>query len=363
MSKKNVSYLLSVCAVVSGFIPLSAGAISVSTGTTGSTAGSVSSAQRAGANSTLEKALNTSFDKKDVAVDSSANTDVDANLGRYHRDFYPKVNVGGETKVENSVRLNSSSNDDKSDEGDNRDADKKDKNEGDKNDDKEDMSNKDNRGRWVSWFSRFFGRVNGDIKISITDEREHATSTIINWKTNEETKGKVYFSSNASLSSTGTTTGLSVVENVDFSLQHTSTLSNLSVNTKYYYFIEYQGRDGKVLRSKVYDFKTKAIVNVDVTAPRILFSTALNVNSTSAHIIWVTNESSNSKIWFSKSAGVSTTSTTTASVKSSNSMSVFHSLTLSELEKNTKYFYVVGSTDASGNIVYSTEASFTTSSE
>lgn len=359
MSKKNVSYLLSICAVVSSFVPISAGAISISGMTSGE--GSVSSGVRAGANSTLETAINTSFGKGGVAVDSDVNADVNANLGRYHRDLYPNANIGGETKMENSVRLNSSSNDnsddDESNKENNKDGDKK-----DKNDNKEErkLEDKVNRGAWVSWFARFFGRAKTDINISVVAERENATSTTISWKTNAETKGKVYFSSDVSLLKTGTTTGLSFVENSDFSIEHKSTLSNLSANTRYYYFIEYQGRDSKVFRSKVHDFKTKAIINVDVTAPRVLFSTVLNITGTSANVVWVTNESSNSKIWVSNQAGVSTTGTPT---KVSGSVSVFHGANLSGLATGTKYFYVVGSTDASGNTVFSAESSFETGAE
>ena len=329
MSKKNISYLLSICAVTSAVLPFSASAVSISGEASGGA--NISAAQRAGANSALEVALNTSF-----------GSDTNVKLGN------SKVNVRGDTKVENSIRLDSSSNDDK---------DKKDKNDKKENNKSEE---KNNRGAWISWFNRFFGRINGDIKVSVTGERENATSTVISWKTDEETKGKIYFTSNANLSSTASTSGFSVVENTDFSLDHNSTLSNLSANTKYYYFIEYQGRDGKVWRSKVFDFKTKAIVNVDVTAPRILFSTSLNVTETSAHILWVTNESSKSTIWISNQAGVSTTGTPT---KVSGSMSVFHSANLSGLASGKKYFYIVGSTDASGNTVFSSESSFETSAQ
>ncbi|HEY4508997.1 MAG TPA: fibronectin type III domain-containing protein [Candidatus Paceibacterota bacterium] len=104
-------------------------------------------------------------------------------------------------------------------------------------------------------------------------------------------------------------------------------------------------------------FRTKAVAQVDAIAPKILFESSFRINSTSSHVVWVTNENSDSKVWLSTSAGVST-STTPRAV--SSSMSLFHNLTVSGLATSTTYFYVVGSTDASGNTIYSAENSFKT---
>ena len=288
-----------------------------------------------------------------------------ASLLKINDDERAEVSVALRTALiaennqgDNSIRSNNSirgeaslkSNDDDKSGGDNR-----------KNSKSNSKENKDNRGSLVSWFARFFNKTDADtkagIRISAVNERVGTSTALVNWKTKEETKGKVYFSTDSNLSKTSTTTGLSFVEETVFSLEHKTTLSNLSVSTKYYYFIEYQGTDGRLVRSKVYEFKTKEIMEVDATAPKILFSTAFRITDISANIVWVTDESSNSKLWVSTTTPIDTTKTPT---QVSGGMGFWHSLTLSNLATSTTYFYVVGSTDVKGNTVLGAEGSFKT---
>lgn len=95
----------------------------------------------------------------------------------------------------------------------------------------------------------------------------------------------------------------------------------------------------------------------DTTAPVISSVGTSSLLGTTTNIVWVTNESSNSKVWFGTSSPVVTSGT--ANVINS-SLVTSHIIPLSGLSTSTTYFYVVGSTDASGNTSTSSQASFVT---
>lgn len=311
--KKYTSYLLALSSLGVMLLPLSASAFS------------------------LKSALSNTI-KLENREGAEVRANVNANVGN---------NVSSEAKAEAEARTQAKASD-------------KEDNKDNKSEKKEENKNKkENRGFWASWFAKFFNKTDLDIKSAVIT-RNNATSTTVGWVTNQETKGKVYFGTDASLVTSSSTAGLSFVEDSNFSMDHKTVLTGLSVGTKYYYFIEYQNRAGETARSKVFNFKTKALAVVDAVAPKILFQTTLGVDGDSAQIVWLTNESSDSKVWIGTTVGVNTSGTPT---KSSGSSSVFHSLNVGGLATSTKYFYVVSSTDASGNITLSVENSFQTSAE
>src|SRR3989344_4292649 len=96
----------------------------------------------------------------------------------------------------------------------------------------------------------------------------------------------------------------------------------------------------------------------DTTAPVISSVSATSTTHNSAHIIWTTNENSDSKVWYDTSTPVAATSSTSA--VSSPVLIKAHDLALTGLSASTTYYYLVQSSDASGNIGTSTEQSFTT---
>jgi hypothetical protein len=98
-----------------------------------------------------------------------------------------------------------------------------------------------------------------------------------------------------------------------------------------------------------------ATSTLDTTPPIILFTTNLGLKASTTSLIWVTNESSNSKIWFSTTQ----VATSTTPLVSSGTLSFFHQLSLPNLATSTLYFYTISSTDAFGNTGYYSN-SFTT---
>jgi hypothetical protein len=96
---------------------------------------------------------------------------------------------------------------------------------------------------------------------------------------------------------------------------------------------------------------------VDTTAPMIS-SVVSAVHTTDATITWMTDEKSNSMIFYGTSSA-SVGSSTVANV-TKNSLVNAHSVSLSGLTASTTYYFKVGSKDASGNVSYSPVMSFTT---
>lgn len=96
----------------------------------------------------------------------------------------------------------------------------------------------------------------------------------------------------------------------------------------------------------------------DTTAPIISSISATSTTSSTTKIVWTTNESSNSKVWYNTISPVNTSATTTPMV-SALSLVTSHELSLSGLSASTTYYYIVSSADATGNIATSSESVFT----
>ena len=96
----------------------------------------------------------------------------------------------------------------------------------------------------------------------------------------------------------------------------------------------------------------------DTTAPVISGASATSTTYNSTHIVWITNENANGKVRYSTSTPVVATSSTPS--VSSATLITSHDMTLTGLSASTTYYYLIQSSDASGNIGTSTEQSFTT---
>jgi hypothetical protein len=223
------------------------------------------------------------------------------------------------------------------------------------------------------WYSHFFGLLNRGAGKSGKTPRglEHApgiqkklrlaTTTVtgapalqnitvntssstarINWYTNQLSSGKIYFSTSSPVSTSSPS-----VSQSNYTRPHSITLSNLTSDTVYYYLIESANNAGSTTLSSQLSFKTS-----DVTAPTINSLNVQNVSSTSAKVVWTTNEPATGKIGF----GIGNTN----SVISTSSLSTSHEITLSGLLASTTYNFVVSSADASGNIGASNMGLFTT---
>jgi peptidoglycan hydrolase-like protein with peptidoglycan-binding domain len=96
----------------------------------------------------------------------------------------------------------------------------------------------------------------------------------------------------------------------------------------------------------------------DKTAPVITEITATDITSASAKITWLTDENADSKVWYGTVTPLVVTDSTLK--VSSSDLVKNHTITLSGLDKNTTYYYIVSSTDAAGNNTKGAEKSFVT---
>jgi hypothetical protein len=100
---------------------------------------------------------------------------------------------------------------------------------------------------------------------------------------------------------------------------------------------------------------TTASTTVDVTAP-IISAIKTFVGSTTARILWYTNERASSTVSYRPA-----NATTSASVSGSTSADArLHTAVLNGLTASTTYNFTISATDRSGNSTASAESSFTT---
>ncbi|KAF5422050.1 MAG: Ig-like domain (group 1)/Purple acid Phosphatase, N-terminal domain/Ig-like domain (group 1), partial [Candidatus Methanomarinus sp.] len=97
-------------------------------------------------------------------------------------------------------------------------------------------------------------------------------------------------------------------------------------------------------------------IAVDITHPVITNVTNSTLTPESITITWDTNEDSNSTVKYGIASGTYTNE------ESNSTLVTSHGITLTGLKQRTTYYYVVNSSDRSGNFNQSNEKSFSTSS-
>lgn len=176
-----------------------------------------------------------------------------------------------------------------------------------------------------------------------------STGASITFTTNEQAITRLFV---GTTSPVGTTT--SVWQDA-LSTTHTASLTGLTANTVYYYVVEAKDAAGNKTLSAQGSFTT--LVTPDTTAPVITALSAASTGSTTASVIWTTNENSNSKVYVSTTTPVNTL---TATLFQNATLVTAHNLTLSGLLASTTYYVLATSGDASNNVATSSEISFTT---
>jgi len=96
----------------------------------------------------------------------------------------------------------------------------------------------------------------------------------------------------------------------------------------------------------------------DTTSPVISEVTVSNRTETSIKITWVTNENSDSKVYYDTVTPLVVSTSTP--VASSTDLVLNHEITLSGLTPNTTYYFIVSSTDKKGNNQISAQGAFST---
>ena len=159
------------------------------------------------------------------------------------------------------------------------------------------------------------------------------TSRTITWTTDESaTTSLAYGTSASSLGSTGT--GAS-------GTSHSVSLTGLAEGTTYYYRVTSADAAGNSTTSPAAPAAPSSFTMADLTAP-VVSTVAANGSGTSAVVTWTTNETSTSTVAYGTTATSLTSSATGASGTS-------HSVTLSGLAPNTRYYYRVTSADPAAN--------------
>ena len=171
-------------------------------------------------------------------------------------------------------------------------------------------------------------------------------SATITWDTNEVSDSLVKY---------GTASGVYTDEESDAAdvTSHSIGLAGLAADTTYYYVVNSTDPSGNSAESDEYSFTT---LPPDEEPPEIsnVASPESEITENSATITWDTNEVSDSLVKYGTTSGVYTDEESDAADVTS------HSIGLAGLAADTTYYYVVNSTDPSGNSAESDEYSFTT---
>lgn len=189
--------------------------------------------------------------------------------------------------------------------------------------------------------------VISDIEIT----RTATTSVRISWETNKYATSKIYFSPTKPVA---TTTG-TVANSSQGGMNHTVTLKNLATSTTYYYVVAATDANGKTTSSSELSFATLGGPVLDTVAP-VLSNITASSTSNGVRVQWNTNESASSKVWFGTTSPVLGATSTQSIIEGAFVTS--HDIALPALQASTTYYFMVSSSDASGNTSTSAEYNF-----
>lgn len=171
-----------------------------------------------------------------------------------------------------------------------------------------------------------------------------AASADIVWDTNVAADSQVEWGTTSAF---GTLTPLAVTKVV----KHLVRLMNLKPGTQYYYRVRSNGSVEKA----VHAFTTKT--SGDTTPPVVLSAGAANVTSSSADVVWTTNEPATSQVEYGATKTYGTFSTHFTTLLTSHRVKVYN------LQPGRTYYYRIRGRDAAGNLrIDSVLHAFTTKS-
>jgi hypothetical protein len=180
------------------------------------------------------------------------------------------------------------------------------------------------------------------------------SSAQIGWMTNEYASSRVYYSASSSLDVNATNTLL--VDKSSLDKNHLVTITGLSLSTTYYFIVESTDASGNVTRSTIFSAKTTAApLVIDTTAPSISNSIAI-VASSNVQLNWTTNEPASSRVYYSSSTPVGTSS----AYVENTSLVTAHSISATGLKTSTPYHMVIESKDVAGNTAQTNDFVVTT---
>ena len=180
--------------------------------------------------------------------------------------------------------------------------------------------------------------VISNIQINNTE----TNSATIDWTTDELSDSEVYYKVSSVWPGTSTSAYTDSQGVPSMVTSHSVTISNLQPNTQYYFLVKstdpYNNIGTASYSSSTFETSQGPVISgVSVDS----------VTNNSAEIVWKTNTESNSYIVYSTSPDLSNSQTF-----GSDTLTTDHSIVLSDLEKGTKYYFYVKSTDAQSNTAY-----------
>ena len=174
------------------------------------------------------------------------------------------------------------------------------------------------------------------------------TGATITWTTSEAANSIVDYGISIAL-------GILKGDMEELVTSHSVSLTNLSQNTLYYLQVRSQDEAGNTTTDnnggEYYTFTTTA----DTTAPTVTLGTPV-VDRSSATIVWTTNEAGTSQVEYATSSDLSGSGSTDLI----SDLTTSHSVVISGLNANTKYYYRAKSKDAANNEGISSISNFTT---
>ena len=190
-------------------------------------------------------------------------------------------------------------------------------------------------------------KIDGPLTFSgVGSTNVQAASADIVWTTNVPADSQVEYGLTSAF---GTLTPLATTK----VLSHLVRLTNLKPSTLYYYRVRSNG----VVEKAVHGFTTKAATAGDTTPPVVLSAGSTNITTSSADVVWTTNEPATSQVEYGLTSTYGTFSTHFMTHLTSHKVKVYG------LKPGTRYYYRIRGRDAAGNLRVDTVVhAFTTKS-
>ena len=198
--------------------------------------------------------------------------------------------------------------------------------------------------------------LNGTVSCGISDTTPPVISDVANsaptadtititWETDEASDSRVMY---------GTESGNYMAEGYDSAMvtSHSIVLTGLSPDTVYYFVVNSTDASGNSVEGVESDFETEPTPD---TTPPVISDVANSVpTADTSTITWETDEVCDSLVMYGTEPG------NYVADEYDSAMVTSHSIVLTGLSPDTVYYFVVNSTDASGNSVEGVESNFET---
>ncbi|MCK5096225.1 MAG: SBBP repeat-containing protein, partial [Candidatus Pacebacteria bacterium] len=188
------------------------------------------------------------------------------------------------------------------------------------------------------WTSNYqFATPPGAQISNVTVTETTNVSATVAWITDVAADSYVVYSVNANMASS------SEIGTASLATNHSVQLTVLSEGQTYYYYVKStDSGDNTSINNNAGNYYS-FVTTIDNTGPVISSVTVATVSDTSATLTWTTDENSTSQVMYGETVGYGASSTL------DSTLSIQHSVTLSDLTKETQYYFKVSSTDAGSN--------------